>query len=634
METLEVVTTYYVSTTGNNGADGLDPDTSPWLTVDFAVTQLSAGDTLQLRAGTYYPPTSTGGITVDIAGTVGLPVVIESYTGERAWLYGGDVVELGSGDWEVDNAGINLWKTVNTVSFVAADLGAWMLDDEMYLITYNTASMQESTSYAPSGLNDYYAGPGIFGNTGDNKIYIRLFTNPNDLFDFDGNAEAAIFSDLDPNNHRISISSGTPAVFVVAATSSYITFRNLDVGPKGSAYSLASGCDHITIDDNYIMSTNIGIQIDGSDHEIKNCDMASGVFPWVWWGDTKEAPSPASFMEDIAHIEGPMVNCSIHDNTFRQAFDGIVIRESSADSSIYSNTFVGSRDDTIVMGPTITEIEIHHNIIQHSFEGISMSSAFDDASTIGNVYIHHNGINLSALHRMHRGGSTDDFFAFDYTGRAWKTSQHWGGHGETSNTLAGKWKIYNNTLIGLNYDTITEPDPVPGSASVSNFFPKILANDDVRFFNNVVYSIGGSGSALMFAVSDTHDPALLSMDIDGNIYFRNVTGSDIFEGMGGGTYATLAAFVADAGTSPWERTNSAEIDPGFDNPELTNTTFDIGKLAVIFHPTNSQVLTDGVTGEALVGFSPYRGAYNTLRSLTAATRSNSRQGRRRKKMMA
>ena len=43
--------TYYVSPTGNNSNDG--SINSPWQTIAFGVSQLSAGNTLYLREGTY-----------------------------------------------------------------------------------------------------------------------------------------------------------------------------------------------------------------------------------------------------------------------------------------------------------------------------------------------------------------------------------------------------------------------------------------------------------------------------------------------------------------------------------------------------------------------------------------------------
>jgi len=73
--------TYYVATTGNDSNDGSIG--SPWLTVKKAVETISAGDIIQLRAGTYtetnWPPTWT-------SGSSGSRKTLMGYPGETAIL--------------------------------------------------------------------------------------------------------------------------------------------------------------------------------------------------------------------------------------------------------------------------------------------------------------------------------------------------------------------------------------------------------------------------------------------------------------------------------------------------------------------------------------------------------------------
>ena len=47
------MTTYYVSTTGNNSAVGTATNTA-WRTINYAVQQVSAGDTVRVLAGEYW----------------------------------------------------------------------------------------------------------------------------------------------------------------------------------------------------------------------------------------------------------------------------------------------------------------------------------------------------------------------------------------------------------------------------------------------------------------------------------------------------------------------------------------------------------------------------------------------------
>jgi len=73
--------TYYAATNGNDSADG--SISTPWRTVKKAVETISAGDTVQLRSGSFvettWPPTWT-------SGSAGNPKILMSYPGETAIL--------------------------------------------------------------------------------------------------------------------------------------------------------------------------------------------------------------------------------------------------------------------------------------------------------------------------------------------------------------------------------------------------------------------------------------------------------------------------------------------------------------------------------------------------------------------
>lgn len=85
--------TYYLSTSGNNGNAG-DID-HPWATWQYGFTHISAGDTLIIRGGTYYPtPTEMTiwyltycGVAINgISGSSGSPITVQNYTGETPIL--------------------------------------------------------------------------------------------------------------------------------------------------------------------------------------------------------------------------------------------------------------------------------------------------------------------------------------------------------------------------------------------------------------------------------------------------------------------------------------------------------------------------------------------------------------------
>jgi hypothetical protein len=85
--------TYYVSTTGNNSNAGTL--ISPWLTINYGVEQLSAGDTLYVRGGTYKER-----VTCIRSGSVSNKINIVAYTGETP-IVDGDNYTLPNYDWGV-----------------------------------------------------------------------------------------------------------------------------------------------------------------------------------------------------------------------------------------------------------------------------------------------------------------------------------------------------------------------------------------------------------------------------------------------------------------------------------------------------------------------------------------------------
>lgn len=74
-------TSYYVSTTGNNSNNG--SYSTPWQTIQFGVSQLSPGDTLNVMAGTYL-----GKIDIAISGINGQKITIRNYNNDKVIING------------------------------------------------------------------------------------------------------------------------------------------------------------------------------------------------------------------------------------------------------------------------------------------------------------------------------------------------------------------------------------------------------------------------------------------------------------------------------------------------------------------------------------------------------------------
>ncbi len=74
-------TNYYVATTGNNSDNG--SISTPWKTIQYGVSQLNIGDTLNIMAGTYI-----GKIDLTISGTSGQEITIRNYNNDIVTISG------------------------------------------------------------------------------------------------------------------------------------------------------------------------------------------------------------------------------------------------------------------------------------------------------------------------------------------------------------------------------------------------------------------------------------------------------------------------------------------------------------------------------------------------------------------
>jgi hypothetical protein len=572
---------YYLSPDGSDSNPGTL--SQPWITLAYALTQLSPGDVLNLREGTYFEHN----LVVDLNGTASQPITIQSYPGERATIDGGlpDFQDAPNDQWELVDPSIHLYRSRQPVSYDHR-LAGWLLDYDIQLLRYEDYETLSSTDYeAP----DYYAGPGVFGR--DGHVFIRLEQNPLDLQDRLGNPIPPLLSDLDPNQHRINIFSGYSVIRFEDA--SYVKLKNLDIGPARYSIEISgepSPSHHIEIDGCYIVFNNIGVLARPGSHdlEIHHNEVTMGFPRWNYWGDVKSGSKPAYYSGwNSFAIAGVWENGRVHHNIIRDSFDGISVSEGSADSLVTDNTIIRSRDDAIDLFPNVVNVQVARNLIRQSYEGVSIVSG-DEDMVAGDVYIHHNVIDLTLYHRADRAGNLDgtedDSYVYDELGNAWNTGIAFGGHNCSDGSCdSARWKVYNNTVIAIQ------------SAAYAKMLQRSIKNLHMYFYNNVFYVIG---EGPIFYGRSTYNPSA-GMHYDGNIYWKTVDADYLFQGFGGGSYLTLEEFQSDPATAPWERTNSLEVDPGYDAQALEEPDYDPEQLWDLYRPDNPQVFTLGAPYDGL-----------------------------------
>lgn len=570
--TSELAQEYYVSPDGSDRNDGgLD---SPWQTVGYALRQLSPGDVLNLRGGTYYEH----GINVDLNGTASAPITIQSYPGERATIDGGlpDFRSAPNSAWELVDGEVQLYRTRKTFQEQFDFVGAWLVNDDLQLVEYESGENLESTNYGPlNGMEPFYMGPGIQLRA-DGHIYIRLTYNRHDLTDAEGKPIAATPTDTNPNNNSLAVFF-SDQIFTLGGTS-YLHFKDLDFAHARYILDVRNGSHHITMSRCGLNYGNRGLVLrDGvHDWEIYECEFNNGVPPYVYWTDVKNrdhevAEAYPEFQS--AAISGSMPGFYIHHNLFRDSFDGLTVDSGTNGARIMENVFKEVQDDSLNLSAGIGNVEVAYNMLWHVMSGISNLSS--DAAR-GQVYIHHNVIDNSAYRR---GGRLGNYREDNWP--VWKTGSPFPDHDRGNK--ASWWKLYNNTIVTSND---------PGHQWSAAGPDSVTGNPEKYVLNNIFY-------VLDERVIFRDDLASFGSHYDGNVVYRSaVEGLPLFSDFGdGGRYDTLQEFRANSGTD-WEQ-QGLEIDPGFTHSLISDPTFAPLEIWERYRPKNARVFTSGASYDGL-----------------------------------
>ncbi|MDY6950542.1 MAG: right-handed parallel beta-helix repeat-containing protein [Thermodesulfobacteriota bacterium] len=526
-------TTYYLATTGSDGNAGTI--SAPWRTLQYSVTNLSAGDVLSMREGVYYERR----LFVALDGAAASPIIIQSYPGEQAIIDGGapDLKNAPNSEWQLVEPETGLYRS--TRAFSGSFRGVWLLDYGVHLIEYGSnetlaccgGSSIQSTNYDPELNTPVYEGPGT-EVLGDGHLYIRLALGPWDRLDYEGQP-IRFPTDTNPNHHPMNlIGSDT---LLTLNNASYLVFRNLEFMGTGTVAEWENDTHHIVFDGCTIHHKAYGfIFRSARDSEIHDCLFDGGLPEYVYWTDVKNCPTEcgeaAPEFQEFS-LAGPMTNFLIHHNVFQNAMDNLLIT-GGTNVSVTDNVFRWVRDDAInVSGGA--EVEIARNLMWHVAEGIS------GVGLGGDVYAHHNVIDTSYPQRIGRPGHYREGLRYAPWGHISPFSRH-GGTG-------GTWRVYNNTILTRDGGRCMGLAAMPPDAYV---------------YNNLFYA---PDHTCVFDAIQEH--------YRGNAYWQ---------------------VEADATYSGQDK-----IDPGFNVNLIDDPNFAEGTMWDRYSPANGELVTPGVPYDGL-----------------------------------
>jgi hypothetical protein len=167
---------------GNDTSDG--DEQRPWKTIRHALTRLKAGDTLYLRAGTYYE-----NVAVRLVGRPDAPITIRSFPGEEAIIDGGirEFFEKPAAAWQpYEKAGEGEYRSAQRYPNLRHVLGLFadtphsMIGLQSYYHAIDLRAGNERWGAGPGEAGkvaDFlpvYCGPGLWYDQASGYIHVRL----------------------------------------------------------------------------------------------------------------------------------------------------------------------------------------------------------------------------------------------------------------------------------------------------------------------------------------------------------------------------------------------------------------------------------------------------------------------------
>lgn len=579
--------TYYVNPDSQYGNDSNSGAIDyPWLTLGASLPKLSAGDTLNLRGGTYFET----GLSTTLSGSSGSHITIQAYQSEVPVVDGGlsDVFRYQPGRDDWDNISGDKYRSKKTFCSSGCDytydgsdhIIAHLINANAYLLEYTQSQSNFTHSTSDESLADggtgtnYYFGPGLWYDSGTHKILMRLPLNTHDDTDYNSNSISWVNTDPDNSANDISIFTTSNPILTLNH-STYLDFKNITFTNAWTAIKLSTdqtgSPSHLTFDGITFNTIYNGIATPSNGSTIvDSLEVTNSVFngdlpQFVHWTDVKaqgsnpQDPAEAEPEFTSTGITGAFTNSSFTNNTFENLFDGMTINPKSESTLINDNTYKEILDDSMTIDKCVDDVEVDNNLFWHINNGISINRESDDCSGQGSIYgdvfAHHNVIDSSWWHRNGRPGNAGASIHPEWSGGNLGV-----GHGSSGDTM-GKFKFYNNTITTRNDGDATSAGPEAIAASQYKFFE-----------NNIVYTLDDN---IIYSNETNSSPDPI---FDYNVLWQETpAATPIFFSSfcDGYDYESLSDFLGNTSgdCTSWEL-HSLQADPGFVINDLDNQTLD------------------------------------------------------------
>ncbi len=467
-----------------------------------SIAKLKEGDTLLLRGGEY-PLKRPLKITKSIT--------LKAYPNETPILDGSlpEFITTPNNEWEIVDAKLHIYRSTKTYPKVK-ELSAFLGEKEnnYALIVYKDKEPFYATNERYLGDNHYYAGAGIFYDKSSHHIYVRLQHSRYQTSDFN------FPKSLDPRKTSLHIGTLHQAIRIQGSN---INIEGLTIKNSYAGVYIDENSDHINIKKCTFQPRYYGVIIrKQSNHiAINHNTIACNIPDWVPRSDVKRPrgvfpPAKSYHGSGIELADGQSHHIEIGKNTIQSCFDGVHMAQTFHDVHIHNNFFHTIRDDAIHMGSSSYNMEIDHNKMVKVYLGVSYHGRDTTLpQNVGSIYIHHNIIDTSIPQFIGREDPHNllPLFMHGYNNTGWGSGRPFGSHAAKAITTPDPWKIYNNTLLGMDGGDRL------GFGQCYRHKP-FDSNNPHEVYNNIFLMVGNHYMGRECRIEDG------STKMDGNLYWR------------------------------------------------------------------------------------------------------------------
>ncbi|BAO43044.1 hypothetical protein TBH_C0096 [Thiolapillus brandeum] len=559
---------YYVDATNGSDSNPGNSLDAPWLTLNYAINQLQAGDTLYLRAGTFYESQ----LIFTQSGTRQNWITIKPWNNEEVIIDGSlaDFRATNNDAWELLDDDLHIYRSIDTYDMQRANGYLSENDGHWRLVTYEDFStFSAANEYYSANPPYYYVGPGLFYNSSENKIYVRLQYS---IYQASQNLRLPV--DNNPNHIPLYIFDDNEVV-LFSDTASYIHFENINLRYQNNAVEIKSGAHHIKFSGGSMIGGRDFVLVRDLAHDIviENVNFKGYIPPWIARSDVKHPTPgrPAHLMQSSAvNISDGAYDVEVSGCHFDHFFDAIDATKSAHDLFIHDNHFHIVRDDVLQLGSAAYNVEIANNILTEVTAGFSWNgSGAPPVGQMGTVFVHHNVIDTSVFSlygRMDPNNELDDKNDGP-NGDGMATGRAFGMHTKSSITAGAPWKIYHNTVV-------VSKDVDNRGTGAGYYIDAFNADYPHEVYNNIFWQ---KWDSYIVRAARTEDGSQI---FDGNLYYRSSITHDTakyyhYYQQVGGSYQNFQNLNDFVGSGYWLATQSYYAN-GWDsqsveeNPMLDN----------------------------------------------------------------